>query len=163
MTCLLSLWKTSTAVIEPGSKLIGTLWATTGYIFSPTLTPSPNSASHSLRFFRFSTASVEGPVNRTTKLYGSLNIHHNVHTFHKLAKKKVTVRSSESIIIRTPERVAIIGQDISIGSFPIANSVCALLVAFMFADSKEPYSLTSSKPQVITTFASPDKILSQAI
>lgn len=45
----------------------------------------------------------------------------------------------------------------------MANSVSALLVAFMFANSYEPSSLRSSKPPASITFALPDKSVSHAI
>lgn len=63
----------------------------------------------------------------------------------------------------TPERVVVVGRDISVGSRPIANSVSALLVAFMLANSIEPSSLMSSKPPAIMTLAFPDRMVSQAI
>ena len=65
--------------------------------------------------------------------------------------------------IRTPERVVVAGRDISVGSRPIANSVSALLVAFMFANSYEPSSLRSSKPPASMTFALPERSVSHAI
>lgn len=45
----------------------------------------------------------------------------------------------------------------------MANSVSALLVAFMLANSYDPSSVRSSKPPASMIFALPDKIVSQAI
>jgi len=64
-----------------------------------------------------------------------------------------------------PERVVVAGRDISVGvgSCSTANSVSALLVAFVLANSYEFSSLMSSKPSAIMTFAFPYKRVSEAI
>jgi hypothetical protein len=82
-------------------------------------------------------------------------------SFHELRESAESLGKEK--INLTPARVVVVGRDISVGSRPIANSVSALLVAFMFANSYEPSSLRSSKPPAIMTFAFPDKIVSHAI
>lgn len=63
----------------------------------------------------------------------------------------------------TPDLVVVAGRDISVGSRPMANSVSALLVAFMLANSYEPSSLKSSKPPASMIFALPERSVSHAI
>ena len=46
----------------------------------------------------------------------------------------------------TPSRVLVVGRDISFGSRPIANSVCELLMAPMFANSYETLFAEVVKP-----------------
>jgi hypothetical protein len=62
-----------------------------------------------------------------------------------------------------PARVVVVGRDISVGSRPMANSVSALLVAFMLPNSYEPSSERSSRPPASITLALPDKRVSHAI
>ena len=75
----------------------------------------------------------------------------------------MSAETLHSLKLPTPERVVVVGRDISVGSRPMANSVSALLVAFIFANSYEPSSLKSSKPPASITLALPDKRVSQAI
>lgn len=108
----------------------------------------------------------EDAANGSPNFQGCFRTHNNMHAgtlgFHEL---QTIVSSTQDVIrmLHTPARVVVAGRDISVGSRPIANSVSALLVAFMLANSNEPSSLRSSKPPAIITFALPDKIVSQAI
>src|ERR1700722_1975930 len=85
--------------------------------------------------------------------------------FHELSKMQhVNVGViSEILSALTPARVVVAGRDISVGSRPIANSVSALLVAFILANSYEPSSQMSSKPPATMTLALPDSRVSHAI
>ena len=73
-----------------------------------------------------------------TKLDCCLGTHENMHAgtlgFHELQQVSVDADLPEEEV-HTPERVVVVGRDISVGSRPMANSVSALLVAPMFANS----------------------------